>query len=141
MEMRKIGSLDVSVVGLGTNNFGFFMQAGAVPPVVDAAIEEGINFFDTADSYLDSEVRLGQALGRRRHHLALGTAIDDHQAIESQGQGPLGDLAMQPQALLTELEHGAEHRELSARPGLAPIDCLARCPRGGGPRGRAGQQG
>ncbi len=73
MEMRKIGSLDVSVVGLGTNNFGFFMQAGAVPPVVDAAIEEGINFFDTADSYLDSEVRLGQALGRRRDHVVIAT--------------------------------------------------------------------
>jgi len=66
METRKIGSLEVSVIGLGTNNFGFFMTASAVAPVVDAAIEEGINFFDTADSYLDSERRLGQALGRRR---------------------------------------------------------------------------
>ncbi len=73
METRKIGSLEVSVIGLGTNNFGFFMTASAVAPVVDAAIEEGINFFDTADSYLDSERRLGQALGRRRDQVILAT--------------------------------------------------------------------
>ncbi len=73
METRKIGSLEVSVIGLGTNNFGFFMEAAAVAPVVEAAIEEGINFFDTADSYLDSERRLGQALGRRRDQVVLAT--------------------------------------------------------------------
>ncbi len=73
MEMRPIGSLEVSVIGLGTNNFGFFMEASAVPPVVDAALEAGINFFDTADSYLDSEVRLGQALGPRRDEVVLAT--------------------------------------------------------------------
>ena len=42
MDTRHIGSLEVSVIGLGTNNFGFFMEEGAVPPVVDAAIEAGI---------------------------------------------------------------------------------------------------
>ena len=73
MDTRRIGSLEVSVIGLGTNNFGFFMEAGAVQPVVDAAIEAGVTFFDTADSYLQSEARLGSALGRRRDQVVIGT--------------------------------------------------------------------
>jgi len=73
MDTRQIGSLEVSVIGLGTNNFGFFMEADAVPAVVDAAIEVGINFFDTADSYLDSESRLAAALGSRRDDVVIGT--------------------------------------------------------------------
>ena len=62
MQTRPIGSLDVTVVGLGTNNFGMGMAAGDVPPVVHAALDAGINFFDTSDSYGESEVRLGAAL-------------------------------------------------------------------------------
>jgi aryl-alcohol dehydrogenase-like predicted oxidoreductase len=73
MEMRRIGALEVSVVGLGTNNFGFFMAAEDVPPVVDAALEAGITFFDTADSYGESEVHLGKALGDRRDHVVIAT--------------------------------------------------------------------
>ena len=73
MEMRRIGSLQVSAVGLGTNNFGFFMEAQGVPSVVDAALEAEINLFDTADSYGESEVRLGKALGRRRDEVVIAT--------------------------------------------------------------------
>lgn len=73
MEMRRIGSLEVSVVGLGTNNFGMGMEGDAVPPVVDAALDVGINFFDTSDSYGDSEERLGRALGRRRDEVLIAT--------------------------------------------------------------------
>jgi len=73
MKTRKIGSLDVTVVGLGTNNFGFGMEEGAVGPVVDRAIEAGINFFDTADSYLASEERLGKALKGRRDQILIAT--------------------------------------------------------------------
>jgi aryl-alcohol dehydrogenase-like predicted oxidoreductase len=73
METRRIGSLEVSVVGLGTNNFGRSMASDQVPPVVDAALESGITFFDTADTYGDSEERLGQALGRRRDGVVLAT--------------------------------------------------------------------
>ncbi len=63
----------MSVVGLGTNNFGFGMAADAVAPVVHAALEAGITLFDTADSYLDSEERLGQALGGRRDEVIVAT--------------------------------------------------------------------
>jgi len=73
MDTRDIGSLEVSVIGLGTNNFGYFMEEDAVAPVVDAALEAGITFFDTADSYLESEARLAKALGRRRDEVVIGT--------------------------------------------------------------------
>jgi aryl-alcohol dehydrogenase-like predicted oxidoreductase len=73
VQTRRIGSLEVTVAGLGTNNFGLGMAADAVPPVVDAAIEQGINFFDTSDSYGDSEERLGRALGRRREQVLIAT--------------------------------------------------------------------
>jgi aryl-alcohol dehydrogenase-like predicted oxidoreductase len=67
MKTKNIGSLDVTVVGLGTNNFGFSMEEAEVGGVVDRAIEVGINFFDTADVYLASEERLGRsrAVGTR----------------------------------------------------------------------------
>ncbi len=73
METRPLGSLDVTLVGLGTNNFGMGMEADAVPPVVAAALEAGINFFDTADSYGASEERLGQALGWHRDEVLIAT--------------------------------------------------------------------
>ncbi len=73
MDMRRIGSLDVSVVGLGTNNFGMGMHEDEVPPVVNAALEAGITFFDTADSYGDSEERLAKALGPHRDEVVIAT--------------------------------------------------------------------
>ena len=69
MQTRKIGSLEVSVVGLGCNNFGWRLDADGSARVVDAAIDDGINFFDTADIYggTKSEEFLGRALGARRN--------------------------------------------------------------------------
>ena len=73
MEARRVGWLEVTVVGLGTNNFGMGMEADAIPPVVDAALDAGINFFDTSDSYGESEEWLGRALGRRRDQVLIAT--------------------------------------------------------------------
>jgi aryl-alcohol dehydrogenase-like predicted oxidoreductase len=73
MDTRPIGSLEVSVLGLGTNNFGLSMHEDEVLPVVDEAIGSGITFFDTSDSYGESEVRLGRALGRHRDEVVIGT--------------------------------------------------------------------
>ena len=73
MDTRTIGSLEVSIIGLGTNNFGFFMEEDGVAPVVDAALEAGITLFDTADAYLESESRLAKALGSRRDQVVLAT--------------------------------------------------------------------
>ena len=83
MEFRSIGSLRVSVVGLGCNNFGMRIDAAATERVVAAALDAGINFFDTADIYggTQSEEFLGRALGRRRREAIVATkfgmAVDD----------------------------------------------------------------
>ena len=49
MEKRRIGTLQVSVVGLGCNNFGWRLDAEETAKVVDAALNAGVNFLDTAD--------------------------------------------------------------------------------------------
>jgi aryl-alcohol dehydrogenase-like predicted oxidoreductase len=75
LETRKIGSLEVSLVGLGCNNFGWRIDASRSAEVVDAALEAGINFFDTADIYGggSSEEFLGRALGSRRRTVIVAT--------------------------------------------------------------------
>jgi len=50
MEKRRIGSLEVSVVGLGCNNFGWRIETGPNAAVV-AALDAGITFVDTAGIY------------------------------------------------------------------------------------------
>jgi len=78
MRYRQLGSsgLTVSVVGLGTNNFGRRLDAGAARAVMDAAIDAGITLIDTADSYGDrggSEEILGEILQGRRESVVLAT--------------------------------------------------------------------
>ena len=75
METRKIGSLSVSAVGLGCNNFGARMEIDAAVAVVNAALDNGVTYFDTADVYgnAESEVVLGKALGGRRDQVVLAT--------------------------------------------------------------------
>jgi aryl-alcohol dehydrogenase-like predicted oxidoreductase len=75
METRHIGSLEVTVVGLGTNSFGAYIDEAGAKEVVDAALDAGINFFDTADVYGGgaSEVFLGKALGSRRDDVLIAT--------------------------------------------------------------------
>src|SRR5687768_9400500 len=75
MKRRRIGTLDVSEVGVGCNNFGRRLDAAATQKVVDAAIESGIDFFDTADTYggTKSEQFLGAALGSRRSRVTIAT--------------------------------------------------------------------
>jgi|SRR5215212_731762 len=87
MDTRRIGSLEVSVVGLGCNNFGRRLDAQATNAVVDAAIEAGITFFDTADVYgnTKSEEYLGRALGRRREDVVLATKFGSR--IDEQRKG------------------------------------------------------
>jgi aryl-alcohol dehydrogenase-like predicted oxidoreductase len=84
LETRRIGSLQVSVVGLGCNNFGWRIEADASAAAVNAALEAGINFFDTADIYGAgaSEEFLGRALGPRRNEVLIATKfgmkMDEH---------------------------------------------------------------
>ncbi|GAA0331173.1 aldo/keto reductase [Micropruina glycogenica] len=76
--------LMVSVVGVGCNAFGARIDEDQTKAVVDAAIEQGITLFDTADSYGDgaSEELLGRALGTRRESVLVATkfGMGDHDA-------------------------------------------------------------
>ncbi len=77
MKTRRLGTsgLKVSEVGLGCNNFGMRIDQKATQSVVDAALEAGVTFFDTADIYggTKSEEFLGKALGKRRGGIVLAT--------------------------------------------------------------------
>ena len=78
MEYRNLGNsgLKVSVVGLGCNNFGMRIDTEQTRVVVNKALDEGINFFDTADIYGNrggSETMLGKALGPRRHEVIVAS--------------------------------------------------------------------
>ena len=83
MERRSLGSLEVSEVGLGCNNFGTRLDQARATLVVNGALEAGVTFFDTADTYgaTNSEVFLGEALGARRRDVVIATKfgmpIDD----------------------------------------------------------------
>jgi aryl-alcohol dehydrogenase-like predicted oxidoreductase len=85
METRTIGSLKVSVVGLGCNNFGMRIGRKETDAVVGAALDAGITLFDTADIYggTKSETYIGAALGSRRDEIVLATKFgapyEDHE--------------------------------------------------------------
>ena len=87
MELRSIGSLRVSAVGLGCNNFGMRIDAAATDRVVGACLDAGITFFDTADIYgsTKSEEFLGRALGRRRGEAIVATKFG--MAVDEQRRG------------------------------------------------------
>lgn len=88
MRTRRLGAtgLQVSIVGLGCNNFGMRCDYEASKAVVHRALDLGVTFFDTADIYGDkqSEVYLGRALGSRRADIVLATKF----GIPT-GEGPL----------------------------------------------------
>ena len=78
MRTRPIGSsgLEVSLLGLGCNNFGGRADEAASRAVIDAALDAGVTFFDTADVYGGgggSEEIIGRALAGRRERVVLAT--------------------------------------------------------------------
>ena len=78
MQHRTLGrsGLEVSLVGLGCNNFGGRIDLARTRSVVDKAIALAISFFDTADVYGGagrSEEFLGEVLGARRKQIVLAT--------------------------------------------------------------------
>ncbi len=88
MEYRQLGKsgVRVSVIGLGTNRFGSDAVSQAdVNSMIDAALDLGINFIDTADVYTggQSEITLGNALKGRWHKVVLATKV-----FFAQGDGP-----------------------------------------------------
>jgi aryl-alcohol dehydrogenase-like predicted oxidoreductase len=89
LQRRQIGSLEVTVVGIGCDNFGGRVDEDRTREVVNAALDSGVNFFDTADVYpvvppglfTRSEELLGRALKGRRDEAVIatkfGARIDD----------------------------------------------------------------
>jgi len=76
-QTRMIGSLEVSLAGLGCNNFGMRIDADRTRAVIDAAIDAGVTHFDTAEMYGGgkSEEFIGAALGNRRDQVVLTTKV------------------------------------------------------------------
>jgi aryl-alcohol dehydrogenase-like predicted oxidoreductase len=78
MDYRRLGDsgLKVSEIGLGCNNFGMRIDQAATDAVIDAAIEQGVTFFDTADVYGGrgkSEEMMGHSLKGKRQQVVLAT--------------------------------------------------------------------
>lgn len=75
MRRSTLGGLEVSVVGLGCNNFGRGLDARGARAVVGAALDAGVTLFDTADGYGRgrSERYLASALGDRRNDVVIAT--------------------------------------------------------------------
>src|SRR5947207_4555872 len=78
MNKRNLGKsgLQVSVLGLGCNNFGMRIELAESRAVIHKALDLGITLFDTADIYGKrggSETILGQVLGDRRKDVILAT--------------------------------------------------------------------
>ncbi len=92
MEKRKIGSLEVSVVGVGCNNFGMRSDEAHSEEVMKAALDQGINFFDTADMYANgrSEELLGRFLvgGGHRSDVIIATKFGNDMPGQGRGARP-----------------------------------------------------
>ena len=78
MQQRTLGQSDlqVSVVGLGANNFGGRMDTAATRAVIHRALDCGVTLIDTADAYGPdgkSEAAIGEVLGPRRKDVVLAT--------------------------------------------------------------------
>ena len=76
MRTRALGPLEVTVVGLGCNNFGGRVDEAGTRAVIDAALDAGVTFFDTADIYGNaggSETLIGRLLEGRRDQVVLAT--------------------------------------------------------------------
>ena len=92
MRTRRLGSEgpDVSVVGLGCNNFGNRVDLEGTRAVVDAALEAGVTFFDTADVYGGnggSEQFLGEVLEGRRDRVLLATKFGGDMGDGTEARG------------------------------------------------------
>lgn len=84
MEYRYLGrsGLQVSAIGLGTNNFGGRLDAAASAVVINHALDMGVNMIDTSNSYggTYSEEYIGRALKGKRHQAVIATKVSSRMA-------------------------------------------------------------
>ncbi len=133
MEYRSLGQLEVSVVGLGCNNFGMRIDADRTQEVVDAAIDAGITYFDTAEAYGQgmSEEFLGRALGDRRSDVIVATKWGHTNSLaDGERGGDPAQIRKRLEASLTRLgtdyiDHYQLHRPDPDTPVEETLGCLA----------------
>jgi aryl-alcohol dehydrogenase-like predicted oxidoreductase len=121
MITRRLGSLDVSAVGLGCNQFARKLDPDESARVVHAAIDAGVTFFDTADRYGygdrafsghgQSEVFLGRALRGRRDRAVIATKFG--MPLDDEPRAPRADPAYIAQACEASLRRlGTDYIDL-----------------------------
>jgi len=102
MQYRNLGKsgLKVSVIGLGTNQFGGKVDLSGTKEIIAAALDAGINFIDTADVYQDgrSEEYIGEALKGSRDRALIATKV-----FHKMGEGP-NDKSASRQHILTGVD-------------------------------------
>jgi aryl-alcohol dehydrogenase-like predicted oxidoreductase len=137
MRTRSLGPLEVSVVGLGCNNFGRRIDLEATRAVIDAALDAGVTFFDTADVYGDSasETFIGQCLvDGRRDRVVLATKFGGGDADGRRGKGSrdyiLGAVDASLRRLQTDridlYQHHQEDPDTPLEETIGALDELAR---------------
>jgi aryl-alcohol dehydrogenase-like predicted oxidoreductase len=107
MRARKLGPLEVTVVGLGCNNFGGRLDEDGTRAVVDAALDAGVTFFDTADIYGNkggSEELLGRVLQGRRDRVVLATKFGKPMGDGAERRGTAGYIRAALDASLRRLQ-------------------------------------
>jgi aryl-alcohol dehydrogenase-like predicted oxidoreductase len=107
MRQNPLGrsGITVSAVGLGCNNFGRRLDLAGTRAVIDAALDHGITFLDTADIYGGdgaSERLIGEVLAGRRERVVLATKFG--MALSDHGGEPLGSRAYLRRACEASLE-------------------------------------
>lgn len=115
---RTLGHSDIEVpaLGIGSNAFGARTDADEVVAIVDAAIEEGVAFFDTADVYSlgESEALLGRAIAGRRDQVVVATKFGmDMQGVNGDDGGRRGTPEYVRTAIEASLRRlGTDHVDL-----------------------------
>ena len=133
MQYRELGELQVSVIGLGCNNFGMRLDAQGTKLVVDAAIDAGINYFDTAESYGTglSEEYLGQAIKGRRDQVLVASKWGHTVSLaEGERGGDPAQIRARLDASLARLgtdyiDHYQLHRPDPETPAVETLGCLS----------------
>ena len=147
MRTRRLGSsdLEVTVVGLGCNNFGGRIDEDASRAVIDAALDAGVTFFDTADVYGNrggSEEIIGRALEGRRDQVVLATKFGHDLGDGETARGARPYIRKAVEASLRRLRTDRidlyqYHRPDGSRRSRRRSSALARARAGGdGPRDR-----
>ncbi len=91
MEHRELGKtgIEVTVLGMGTSEIGYMLPQGEdCSAVLNSALDDGLNVIDTAECYMDSETKIGKAIGHRRDEFALFTKTGHAAGLEGDDWTP-----------------------------------------------------